>query len=560
MPQLVEQRILEAFSATVSTRLEVIKVVIDQDRTITEFDVYLGVALPSGTHDASFNVRVNGVSQFTYPNYLKILAGARSGSKTGLSIPVVKGDIVDLDYLGDVPGGLGSFLTWIFVGLVGGVEVPGGGTTGQVLTKESNADGDYDWETPVTGATDLDGLSDVVITTPTNDDILQRKAGSFVNRSLAQLKTDLAYDLDALSDVIITSVANGDFLERVGGNWVNRTSAQVLSDLGIGDAMIFKGVIDCSANPNYPAADAGHEYKVSVAGRIGGGSGPVVEVGDALICAVDGTSSGTQAGVGANWFITQVNINGAVVGPASVTDDLPAIFDGTTGKLIKSKTYAAFKALLLLVAGDVGLGNVDNTSDATKNAASATLTNKTIDPEGTGNAIGEVEKIWIPAAGTNGTTPAPVWDLPSSGAPTATDVTGTNIHKGVLSFADSGLQTAQMTLLLPGDWSGALDIKILWYTTATSGNCKWQVSTAFTDTGASATDDPSFNTAQTVTTAAPGTGSRITSSSITGLTNTGSAAGALMHIKVGRDGTDGSDTIGAAALFIGAEITMRRTV
>jgi hypothetical protein len=195
-------------------------------------------------------------------------------------------------------------------------------------------------------------------------------------------------------------------------------------------------------------------------------------------------------------------------------------------------------------------------------AASATevFTNKTFDSEATGNVFGAVEKIWIPAAGTNGTTPAPVWDLPASGAPTATDVTGTNIHKGVLSFADSGLQTAQMTLLLPSDWSGAIDIKLIWYTTATSGNCKWQVSTAFTDTGASATDDPSFNTAQTVTTAAPGAGSRITSSSIASLTLTGSAAGALMHIKVGRDGTDGSDTIGAAALFVGAEITMRRTV
>lgn len=68
---------------------------------------------------------------------------------------------------------------------------------------------------------------------------------------------------------------------------------------------------------------------------------------------------------------------GDVVGPASVTDDVPAVFDGTTGKLIKEKTYAAFKTLLALVKGDVGLGNVDNTSDATKNSASATLTNKT---------------------------------------------------------------------------------------------------------------------------------------------------------------------------------------
>lgn len=148
--------------------------------------------------------------------------------------------------------------------------------------------------------------------------------------------------------------------------------------LNANDAMQFKGVIDCSANPNYPAASAGWTYRVSVAGKIGGASGVNVEQGDQLLCITDGTSSGNQAAVGANWSITQSNIDGAVVGPTSVTDDLPVIFDGTTGKLIKSKTYAAFKTLLVLVKGDVGLGNVDNTSDATKNAAAVTLTNKTI--------------------------------------------------------------------------------------------------------------------------------------------------------------------------------------
>lgn len=71
---------------------------------------------------------------------------------------------------------------------------------------------------------------------------------------------------------------------------------------------------------------------------------------------------------------TQTALNAKVTGPASVTDDLPAIFDGTTGKLIKSKTYAAFKTLLALVKGDVGLGNVDNTSDANKPISTATQT------------------------------------------------------------------------------------------------------------------------------------------------------------------------------------------
>jgi hypothetical protein len=41
-------------------------------------------------------------------------------------------------------------------------------------------------------------------------------------------------------------------------------------------------------------------------------------------------------------------------------------------------THADLKTDMAFVKGDVGLGNVDNTSDATKNAATATLTNKTL--------------------------------------------------------------------------------------------------------------------------------------------------------------------------------------
>ncbi|WP_341989751.1 hypothetical protein [Azorhizobium sp. AG788] len=137
------------------------------------------------------------------------------------------------------------------------------------------------------------------------------------------------------------------------------------------DAMVFKGVVDCSANPNYPAASAGWTYRVSVAGKIGGASGRVVEAGDLLLCLVDATASGDQATVGANWNISQTNIDGAVVGPASATDATPAVFDGTSGKLIKNITFAAFKSGLVLVKGDVGLGNVDNTSDANKPVSTA---------------------------------------------------------------------------------------------------------------------------------------------------------------------------------------------
>ncbi len=101
------------------------------------------------------------------------------------------------------------------------------------------------------------------------------------------------------------------------------------------DAMVFKGSTDCSASPNYPAADRGHTYRVSVAGKIGGASGIVVEAGDMFICLTDGTAAGAQAAVGSAWSVIQTNLDGAVIGPASATSGNLATFSGTTGKLIQ---------------------------------------------------------------------------------------------------------------------------------------------------------------------------------------------------------------------------------
>ncbi|RFC66438.1 hypothetical protein DYI37_03065 [Fulvimarina endophytica] len=78
------------------------------------------------------------------------------------------------------------------------------------------------------------------------------------------------------------------------------------------DAMVFKGVIDCSGNPNYPAADRGWTYRASVAGKIGGASGVPVEAGDILLCLTDGTPAGDQAAVGDQWAVIQANIDGAL--------------------------------------------------------------------------------------------------------------------------------------------------------------------------------------------------------------------------------------------------------
>ena len=135
-------------------------------------------------------------------------------------------------------------------------------------------------------------------------------------------------------DTDVTLAANSD--TKVPSQKASKTYIDLL--LAANDAMVYKGVIDCSANPNYPAADAGHTYRISVAGKIGGASGVVVEAGDLILCINDSTASGDQATVGIYWNIVQVNIDGAVIGPASSVDSNLVAFDGITGKLIKDSS------------------------------------------------------------------------------------------------------------------------------------------------------------------------------------------------------------------------------
>lgn len=132
-------------------------------------------------------------------------------------------------------------------------------------------------------------------------------------------------------DTDIALTANSDV--KVASQKAVKAYADAL--IGANDAMVFKGVIDASANPNYPAANRGDTYKISVAGKIGGASGPNVEVGDLIIATADGLASNTHALVGASWTITQTNIDGAVVGPASAVSADLATYSGTSGKLIQ---------------------------------------------------------------------------------------------------------------------------------------------------------------------------------------------------------------------------------
>lgn len=134
----------------------------------------------------------------------------------------------------------------------------------------------------------------------------------------------------------------------------------------------FKGPTDCSANPNYPSASKGDAYVVSVAGKIGGGSGASVDVGDVFVASAD-NAGGTQASVGASWFVLEHNLAGAILSGSSAGGDLSGTYPNPTvaklqGRAVDSGAPTDGQALVWndgssqWEPGDVSGGSLDTTA------------------------------------------------------------------------------------------------------------------------------------------------------------------------------------------------------
>lgn len=203
-------------------------------------------------------------------------------------------------------------------------------------------------------------LTEIAGIVAANNDVIQNKAGAWVNRTPAQLKADLALvkaDV-GLSNVDNTSDANKPIstatqtainntnatISAHTGNTANphsttleqaRTAGNVLSgainmngnriqnlpDAAAANEPLTKGQFDalnttagrqrgelnCSTNPNYPAAKAGDRWEVIAAGKIGGAAGIDVDVYDEIVCKTD-SAGGTQATAGNAFYVIQGNL------------------------------------------------------------------------------------------------------------------------------------------------------------------------------------------------------------------------------------------------------------
>lgn len=121
------------------------------------------------------------------------------------------------------------------------------------------------------------------------------------------------------------------------------------------DALVAKGGIDASTNPNFPLADAGHVYRITVAGLIGGASGIAVQAGDTITCYVDGTAAGTAAAVGANWAVTQANLDAAtttVQGFTRYATNAEALAKTVTNAAVTPAALASYTQTKAFTFGD----------------------------------------------------------------------------------------------------------------------------------------------------------------------------------------------------------------
>lgn len=141
------------------------------------------------------------------------------------------------------------------------------------------------------------------------------------------------------SDIIADQVY--EFLYD-GTNWniINTvdvyTKAESDALFAANDAMLFKGTLGTNGTITaLPTTyEAGWTYRVITAGTY---AGKVCEVGDLIIAIKDCYSSASASTD--DWTVAQTNIDGAVTGPTNSTDAHVAVFNGTSGKIIKDSGF-----------------------------------------------------------------------------------------------------------------------------------------------------------------------------------------------------------------------------
>ena len=226
------------------------------------------------------------------------------------------------------------------------------GTNGYFLKADSTTSTGLVWAAIPT-INNLDDIGDVAISSVSSGQVLKWNGTAWANA--ADNAGTTISSIDDITDVTITSVQNGDLLKWNGTAWVNAAGYALLASPAL------------TGIPTAPtAAAATNTTQIAttafvtgaVTDLIGGAPGALNTLNE--LAEAIGDDASYAAGI-----TTALGLKAPLASPT---------FTGT----VTIPTGASITAPTGLVKGDVGLGNVDNTSNATERAATATLTNKTL--------------------------------------------------------------------------------------------------------------------------------------------------------------------------------------
>lgn len=227
-------------------------------------------------------------------------------------------------------------------------------------------------KTAVDGKQPLDSdLTTIAGLTATSDNVMQAKAGAWASRTLAQLMSDLAglgttfQPLDSdLTTIAGLTATTDNFMVATASAWASRTPTQARSQLGLGSIALLSTITEANItladNTTNDVSTAKHGF-VPKATNVGS------------FLKDDGTWAAIPGGGDA------LTSNPLSQFASTTSLQLKGVLSDETGS--GAAVFATSPALVTptgIVKGDVGLGNVDNTSNATERAATATLTNKEV--------------------------------------------------------------------------------------------------------------------------------------------------------------------------------------
>ena len=101
----------------------------------------------------------------------------------------------------------------------------------------------------------------------------------------------------------------------------------------------FKGALTSTSGLPTVGHRAGWQYTVKEPGAYAGQS---CEAGDLVLCVKDYASGSAS---NSDWTVIQANIVGAVTGPSTAVTDHVAVFDGTSGKIIRDSGFTIAKSV-----------------------------------------------------------------------------------------------------------------------------------------------------------------------------------------------------------------------